>query len=186
MLDGSGVTSERSLSCWPCLLSSVSLSRALKGVMRVGVLAKGLLLRGDKNVNLVLLCSEKPTKSLLTRILEHLPKQLTVLCFRLSHHSADTRSSAPLHSDAHDLHLPDCNSGEIRGKGLHPGSGHHPHVLRRAQDASDDHADFPRHQRGNWPGRRLENPSQPSPIALPFLVFPALSMKPVSVCWFTP
>lgn len=47
--------------------------------MRVGVLAKGLLLRGDKNVNLVLLCSEKPTKSLLTRIVEHLPKQLTVL-----------------------------------------------------------------------------------------------------------
>ncbi|XP_068166812.1 zinc finger RNA-binding protein [Antennarius striatus] len=53
--------------------------RALKGVMRVGVLAKGLLLRGDKNVNLVLLCSEKPTKSLLTRIVEHLPKQLTVV-----------------------------------------------------------------------------------------------------------
>ncbi|XP_034547187.1 zinc finger RNA-binding protein isoform X2 [Notolabrus celidotus] len=52
---------------------------ALKGVMRVGVLAKGLLLRGDKNVNLVLLCSEKPTKSLLTRIVEHLPKQLTVV-----------------------------------------------------------------------------------------------------------
>uniref|UniRef100_A0A8C2EGI1 Zinc finger RNA-binding protein n=1 Tax=Cyprinus carpio TaxID=7962 RepID=A0A8C2EGI1_CYPCA len=53
--------------------------RVLKGVMRVGVLAKGLLLRGDKNVNLVLLCSEKPTKNLLTRIVEHLPKQLTVL-----------------------------------------------------------------------------------------------------------
>ncbi|XP_034025622.1 zinc finger RNA-binding protein isoform X2 [Thalassophryne amazonica] len=53
--------------------------RALKGVMRVGVLAKGLLLRGDKNVNLVLLCSEKPTKGLLTRIVEHLPKQLTML-----------------------------------------------------------------------------------------------------------
>ncbi|KAF4074327.1 hypothetical protein AMELA_G00238230 [Ameiurus melas] len=50
--------------------------RALKGVMRVGVLAKGLLLRGDKNVNLVLLCSEKPSKSLLSRIVEHLPKQL--------------------------------------------------------------------------------------------------------------
>lgn len=46
--------------------------------MRVGVLAKGLLLRGDKNVNLVLLCSEKPTKSLLSRIVEHLPKQLAV------------------------------------------------------------------------------------------------------------
>uniref|UniRef100_A0A3Q4GP69 Zinc finger RNA-binding protein n=1 Tax=Neolamprologus brichardi TaxID=32507 RepID=A0A3Q4GP69_NEOBR len=53
--------------------------RALKGVMRVGVLAKGLLLRGDKNVNLVLLCSEKPTKSLLTSIVEHLPKQLTMV-----------------------------------------------------------------------------------------------------------
>ncbi|KAJ8396593.1 hypothetical protein AAFF_G00016590 [Aldrovandia affinis] len=53
--------------------------RALKGVMRVGVLAKGLLLRGDKNVNLVLLCSEKPTKTLLTRIVEHLPKQLTMV-----------------------------------------------------------------------------------------------------------
>uniref|UniRef100_A0A3B3Y2K9 Zinc finger RNA-binding protein n=1 Tax=Poecilia mexicana TaxID=48701 RepID=A0A3B3Y2K9_9TELE len=36
--------------------------RLLKGVMRVGVLAKGLLLRGDKNVNLVLLCSDKPTE----------------------------------------------------------------------------------------------------------------------------
>uniref|UniRef100_A0A1A8HBM4 Zinc finger RNA-binding protein n=1 Tax=Nothobranchius korthausae TaxID=1143690 RepID=A0A1A8HBM4_9TELE len=53
--------------------------RVLKGVMRVGVLAKGLLLRGDKNVNLVLLCSEKPTKSLLTCIVEHLPKQLTIV-----------------------------------------------------------------------------------------------------------
>uniref|UniRef100_A0A669B6E1 Zinc finger RNA-binding protein n=1 Tax=Oreochromis niloticus TaxID=8128 RepID=A0A669B6E1_ORENI len=53
--------------------------RSLKGVMRVGVLAKGLLLRGDKNVNLVLLCSEKPTKSLLTSIVEHLPKQLTLV-----------------------------------------------------------------------------------------------------------
>ncbi|XP_078106058.1 zinc finger RNA-binding protein isoform X3 [Sander vitreus] len=56
-----------------------SKDRALKGVMRVGVLAKGLLLRGDKNVNLVLLCSEKPTKSLLSRIVEHLPKQLTIV-----------------------------------------------------------------------------------------------------------
>nr|XP_057927374.1 zinc finger RNA-binding protein [Doryrhamphus excisus] len=53
--------------------------RSLKGVMRVGVLAKGLLLRGDKNVNLVLLCSEKPTKNLLTRIVELLPKQLTIV-----------------------------------------------------------------------------------------------------------
>ncbi|MEE6457961.1 hypothetical protein FKM82_000126 [Ascaphus truei] len=52
--------------------------RALKGVLRVGVLAKGLLLRGDRNVSLVLLCAEKPTIALLTRIAENLPKQLTV------------------------------------------------------------------------------------------------------------
>lgn len=54
--------------------------RALKGVLRVGVLAKGLLLRGDRNVSLVLLCSEKPTRTLLTRIAENLPKQLAVVC----------------------------------------------------------------------------------------------------------
>ncbi|KAF6128284.1 zinc finger RNA binding protein [Phyllostomus discolor] len=53
--------------------------RALKGVLRVGVLAKGLLLRGDRNVNLVLLCSEKPSKTLLSRIAEKLPKQLAVI-----------------------------------------------------------------------------------------------------------
>ncbi|MGH0170749.1 UNVERIFIED_CONTAM: hypothetical protein FKN15_059699 [Acipenser sinensis] len=53
--------------------------RALKGVMRVGVLAKGLLLKGDKNVNLVLLCSEKPDSNLLTRIVENLPKQLAAM-----------------------------------------------------------------------------------------------------------
>ncbi|XP_073399993.1 zinc finger RNA-binding protein isoform X2 [Dendrobates tinctorius] len=53
--------------------------RALKGVLRVGVLAKGLLLRGDRNVSLVLLCAEKPTRTLLTRIAENLPKQLAVI-----------------------------------------------------------------------------------------------------------
>ncbi|KAM9329378.1 zinc finger RNA-binding protein [Gastrophryne carolinensis] len=53
--------------------------RALKGVLRVGVLAKGLLLRGDRNVSLVLLCAEKPTKTLLTRIADNLPKQLAVI-----------------------------------------------------------------------------------------------------------
>ncbi|KAK7934265.1 hypothetical protein WMY93_005161 [Mugilogobius chulae] len=53
--------------------------RTLKGVMRVGVLAKGLLLGGDKSVNLVLLCCDKPTKTLLSRIVEHLPSQLAVV-----------------------------------------------------------------------------------------------------------
>ena len=53
-----------------------STPRALKGVMRVGVLAKGLLLHGDLNVHLVLLCSEKPTRTLLERVADSLPKQL--------------------------------------------------------------------------------------------------------------
>ncbi|KAE8636572.1 hypothetical protein XENTR_v10003043 [Xenopus tropicalis] len=57
-----------------------SKERALKGVLRVGVLAKGLLLRGDRNVSLVLLCAEKPTRALLSRITESLPKQLAVIC----------------------------------------------------------------------------------------------------------
>ena len=46
--------------------------------MRVGVLAKGLLLHGDLNVQLVLLCSEKPTRTLLERVADNLPKQLAV------------------------------------------------------------------------------------------------------------
>ncbi|XP_047387719.1 LOW QUALITY PROTEIN: zinc finger RNA-binding protein 2 [Sciurus carolinensis] len=53
--------------------------RILKGVMRVGILAKGLVLRGDRNVQLTLLCSEKPTHALLRRITEHLPQQLLIL-----------------------------------------------------------------------------------------------------------
>lgn len=52
--------------------------RALKGVMRVGVLAKGLLLQGDTNVQLVVLCSDKPTKTLLKKVHTLLPKQLAV------------------------------------------------------------------------------------------------------------
>ena len=56
----------------------VNTNRVLKGVMRVGVLAKGLLLHGDLNVNLVVLCSEKPTRTLLERMADNLPKQLAV------------------------------------------------------------------------------------------------------------
>ncbi|CAL1548470.1 unnamed protein product [Lymnaea stagnalis] len=54
-------------------------SRVLKGVMRVGVLAKGLLLHGDLNVNLVVLCSEKPTRTMLEQVADALPKQLATV-----------------------------------------------------------------------------------------------------------
>lgn len=50
----------------------------LKGVMRVGILAKGLLLKGDTNVQLVVLCGDKPTRSLLDRVADNLPNQLAV------------------------------------------------------------------------------------------------------------
>lgn len=54
-------------------------ARVLKGVMRVGVLAKGLLLHGDLNVNVVVLCSEKPTRTMLEQVADALPKQLATV-----------------------------------------------------------------------------------------------------------
>ena len=49
--------------------------------MRVGVLAKGLVLTGDLNVQLVVMCAEKPTRTLLEKVMENLPKQLAVCIF---------------------------------------------------------------------------------------------------------
>lgn len=46
--------------------------------MRVGVLAKGLLLAGDLTVGLVVMCSEKPGRTLLARVAALLPKHLAV------------------------------------------------------------------------------------------------------------
>lgn len=46
----------------------------------MGHLAKGLLLRGDTSVELVVLCAEKPTLTLLRKVVELLPaavKQVT-------------------------------------------------------------------------------------------------------------
>nr|XP_044990882.1 zinc finger RNA-binding protein 2 isoform X2 [Jaculus jaculus] len=53
--------------------------RVLKGVVRVGILAKGLVLRGDRSVQLTLLCSKKPTRSLLQRIAQELPRELPIV-----------------------------------------------------------------------------------------------------------
>ena len=51
----------------------------LQGVMRVGALAKGLMLKGDMNVQLVLLCHEAPTAKLLVKVAQLLPKFIKVL-----------------------------------------------------------------------------------------------------------
>lgn len=46
--------------------------------MRVGLVAKGLLLKGDLDLELVLLCKEKPTTSLLKKVSDNLDMQLQV------------------------------------------------------------------------------------------------------------
>nr|CAG4650831.1 EOG090X037N [Simocephalus serrulatus] len=53
--------------------------RMLKGVMRVGLLAKGLLLKGDRTVQLVVLCSQPPTYQLLDRVAKALPAHLSAV-----------------------------------------------------------------------------------------------------------
>lgn len=52
--------------------------RDLKGVMRVGLLAKGLLLHDSLDFELVVLCSVRPTQALLKEIMDQLPEQLKV------------------------------------------------------------------------------------------------------------
>lgn len=54
------------------------LTRTLRGVMRVGLVAKGLLLKGDLDLELVLLCKEKPTTGLLEKVADNLGVQLAV------------------------------------------------------------------------------------------------------------
>jgi zinc finger RNA-binding protein len=46
--------------------------------MRVGLLAKGLLLKGDTDVRLIVICSNKPTKSLLERVYTILLEKIEV------------------------------------------------------------------------------------------------------------
>ncbi|XP_061534777.1 spermatid perinuclear RNA-binding protein-like isoform X4 [Phycodurus eques] len=52
--------------------------RIMHGIMRVGLLAKGLLLKGDMNLELVLLCFTKPTITMLNQVAESLRAQLEI------------------------------------------------------------------------------------------------------------
>uniref|UniRef100_A0A8C2Z2R5 Spermatid perinuclear RNA-binding protein n=1 Tax=Cyclopterus lumpus TaxID=8103 RepID=A0A8C2Z2R5_CYCLU len=52
---------------------------ALCGVTRVGPLAKGLLIKGDLDLDLVLMCREKPTKLLLDTVSTNLPLQIQTM-----------------------------------------------------------------------------------------------------------
>uniref|UniRef100_A0A3P9PB68 Spermatid perinuclear RNA-binding protein-like n=1 Tax=Poecilia reticulata TaxID=8081 RepID=A0A3P9PB68_POERE len=51
----------------------------LCGVTRVGLLAKGLLIRGDMELELVLMCRPKPTKLLLYTVSANLPLQIQTM-----------------------------------------------------------------------------------------------------------
>uniref|UniRef100_A0A8C4QA75 Interleukin enhancer binding factor 3a n=1 Tax=Eptatretus burgeri TaxID=7764 RepID=A0A8C4QA75_EPTBU len=55
-----------------------SSSRQSYGVVRTGAVANGLLLHGDTRLDLVLICKDKPTRSLLMSISLNLPVQLKV------------------------------------------------------------------------------------------------------------
>ncbi|XP_075715108.1 LOW QUALITY PROTEIN: interleukin enhancer-binding factor 3 [Rhinoderma darwinii] len=55
--------------------TSENSTRTLRGVMRVGLVAKGLLLKGDLDLELVLLCKDKPTISLLKKVSDNLVVQ---------------------------------------------------------------------------------------------------------------
>ncbi|XP_048822043.1 spermatid perinuclear RNA-binding protein isoform X2 [Lagopus muta] len=53
--------------------------RTLCGVMRIGLVAKGLLIKDDMDLELVLMCKEKPTKTLLCIVKDNLPVQIQKL-----------------------------------------------------------------------------------------------------------
>ncbi|NXJ75412.1 STRBP protein, partial [Trogon melanurus] len=53
--------------------------RTLCGVMRIGLVAKGLLIKDDMDLELVLMCKEKPTKTLLCVVKDNLPAQIQKL-----------------------------------------------------------------------------------------------------------
>lgn len=65
----------------------------MRGVMRVGLVAKGLLLKGDMDLELVLLCTEKPTVTLLKKVAENLSTQIEVVYL---FHLTSTQPGSPI------------------------------------------------------------------------------------------
>lgn len=61
-----------------CFISRDQGGRTLCGVMRIGLVAKGLLIKDDMDLELVLMCKEKPTKTLLCLVKDNLPAQIQV------------------------------------------------------------------------------------------------------------
>ncbi|KAF4082702.1 hypothetical protein AMELA_G00154600 [Ameiurus melas] len=66
-------------------------SRVLCGVMRIGLVAKGLLIKDDMDLELVLMCREKPTHTLLRTVCDNLPLQIE----KLTEEKYEVESSIP-------------------------------------------------------------------------------------------
>ncbi|XP_062237307.1 spermatid perinuclear RNA-binding protein-like isoform X1 [Platichthys flesus] len=71
--------------------SKLQARSVLCGVTRVGLVAKGLLIKGDLELELVLMCREKPTKLLLYTISANLPLQIQTM----TEEKYEVRSSVP-------------------------------------------------------------------------------------------
>ncbi|KAM4527231.1 spermatid perinuclear RNA-binding protein isoform 2-T3 [Odontesthes bonariensis] len=63
----------------------------LCGVMRIGLVAKGLLIKGDMDLELVLMCRDKPTQTLLDTVCHNLPTQIQ----KLTEEKYEVTSSLP-------------------------------------------------------------------------------------------
>ena len=55
-------------------------TRVLKGCVRIGDLAHGLLLREDKSVEMLVFCTDKPTLYMLQNVKAKFEESLTVSC----------------------------------------------------------------------------------------------------------
>uniref|UniRef100_A0A8C8LNG6 Spermatid perinuclear RNA-binding protein n=1 Tax=Oncorhynchus tshawytscha TaxID=74940 RepID=A0A8C8LNG6_ONCTS len=67
-------------SCrWGSRLMHTPGGGVLCGVMRIGLVAKGLLIKQDMDLELVLMCREKPTDALLCTVCDNLPLQIQKL-----------------------------------------------------------------------------------------------------------
>ncbi|XP_053137625.1 spermatid perinuclear RNA-binding protein isoform X3 [Hemicordylus capensis] len=66
--------------------------RVLCGVMRIGLVAKGLLIKDDMDLELVLMCKGKPTETLLSLVKDNLPVQIQKLTedhYQIEHHVSE-------------------------------------------------------------------------------------------------
>ncbi|XP_035040963.1 spermatid perinuclear RNA-binding protein isoform X4 [Hippoglossus stenolepis] len=74
-----------------CSNKESSSGGVLCGVMRIGLVAKGLLVKGDMDLELVLMCKGKPTQTLLDTVCHHLPTQIE----KLTEEKYEVTSSLP-------------------------------------------------------------------------------------------